>query len=63
MTQSILPQHANTLGITFGGQVRGFGIVPLPRRMQPIGVNLGPCKVFDIHICHALWYVDCEIAA
>lgn len=25
MTQSILPQHANTLHITFGGQVRGRG--------------------------------------
>jgi hypothetical protein len=22
MTQSVMPQHANTLGITFGGQVR-----------------------------------------
>jgi hypothetical protein len=25
MTQSIMPHHANTLGITFGGQVRGRG--------------------------------------
>lgn len=24
MTQSIMPQHANTLGITFGGQVSNF---------------------------------------
>jgi len=32
MTQLIMPQYANSLGITFGGQVRRCGVLPASTR-------------------------------